>query len=452
MRSGIASSNWPPFGGDVSRSRPATGGDALARDSLLAGAIIYGTVLFNAVLALVNANVAFLSSAPVIGSEIILDVAAMICCYKVTTPLRTRCVALIVLLGATNVITLIGNSHLDPKFARDVLIIPVFAFLGLAARREDVVRLILPLHVIILAVMLFEAFRPDEFGHLLNITSYYIHTRGFDKSRFWSKENSDLFVSATRPGARFLFNSLNIHRLSSVFLEPVSLGNYVVIIGIMIATFWEQLRTGQKLFFVASTFVILVGCDGRFATVSLVVIALLRVIAPVLPRYSNVLYLPLLLGVSAFAVGSYDLSPVGDDFKSRTAGSILALSQMDWGAVFGFDAPHAYSVMDSGIAYLLYSQSIIGTVAIWIFISCCFPQNDKESASFAHMASFYWSSSLLVSYSVFSVKTAALLWFLMGAIAQTKANEAQRSGAGQPLHDGLARSGREEASFAEPAR
>ena len=41
---------------------------------------------------------------------------------------------------------------------------------------------------------------------------------------------------------------------------------------------------------------------------------------------------------------------------------------MDFLALFGSEAQRAYDVMDSGIAYLVYSQSVIGAAALWIAI------------------------------------------------------------------------------------
>ncbi len=394
--------------------------------SLVAAAIVYGTVLFNAALAFVNANVTPLTSTPVIACEAMLDGSALLCCFTVQSPLRIWWVGLMVCLGTVNVVGVLGNEHIDPKFVRDVLIIPIYAYLGLCVCRNDIIKIMLPLQAIVLAGTLFEAASVEQYGHFLKITSYYINTRGFEQSRFWSTENTDLFVSATRPGERFLFSFLNLHRLSSIFLEPVSLGNYVVIVSMMIVTLWHRLGFGEKVFFVTSSFIILVGSDGRFAVVSILAVIVLRIVAPLMPRYSNVLYLPIVVVGGALAVEALHLNPVGDDFPSRTAGSVEALLAMTPGALFGFDAAHAYSVMDSGIAYLVYSQSIVGAVAVWVFIAMGLPQRDRESIAFAHMASFYFATNLMISYSVFSIKTAGVLWFMLGAMGRDRATVASK--------------------------
>ena len=322
-----------------------------------------------------------------------------------------------------------------------MLIIPVFIILGLASGRGDLLRVTTRLQWVVLAFTLFEAVRPDDFSRLFNVMSYYINTRGFQAESFWNSD-SDLFVSATRPGERFLFASLGIHRLSSVFLEPVSLGNYCVLVAMIVAVLWERLTVVQRLFFCITDAMILVGCDGRFATVSIVLLVGLRAVAPALPRFSNWLYLPGVLGLAGLAVSAFAISPMGDDFPSRTAGSITVLSHIPPAGLLGFMGPASYGVMDSGIAYLMYSQSLCGVAVIWSAVALGMPQDHRLARAMAHLTCLYLTLNLLISYSVFSIKTAALLWFAYGHLARHAAACAR------PAQ--TARSGRPDASSGAP--
>ncbi len=380
-------------------------------------ALIMAAVLFNAALALINANVTALSSSEVIGLEALIDAAAIAVSLRAAPPWKTLWIVLIVFLFLLDLVNGLGSAHVDPKFLRDVLIIPIFAMLGLTSDRDNVVRLIIPLQWVVLAVMIFEAISPDEYGRLFNVMSYYINTRGYEQEQFWSQDTADLFISASRPDERYLLPFLNIHRLSSVFLEPVSLGNYGVIVAMACVALWDRMAPRQKLFLVVSTAMILVGCDGRFAITSVLIMIMLRFVAPALPRYVNLVYFPGFLLLVAIAVRFAHLSNDGDDFPSRAAGSIDALSRMDLAALFGAEAERAYGVMDSGVAYLLYSQSIIGAAALWLAIVYGLPQRDKASIVYSHATSVYVVLNLLVSYSMFSIKTASLLWFVFGALA-----------------------------------
>jgi putative polymerase len=144
----------------------------------------------------------------------------------------------------------------------------------------------------------------------------------------------------------------------------------------------------------------------------------LGVVASMLPRALNWFYLPGILAVSALVVTAFHIQANGDDFPTRTAGSILALSHMDFVALLGYAGPLSYTVMDSGIAYLLYSQSLCGAILIWSFITLGLPQRDRPSRVMIHAVSLYFALNLLISYSVFSIKTAALLWFAYGVIGR----------------------------------
>jgi putative polymerase len=381
-------------------------------------AVVMTAVLFNAALALINANVTSLSSSEVIGLEALVDAAAIAVCLRAPRPWKAFWVGLMVFLFLLDLVNGLGSAHVDPKFLRDVLIIPIFALLGVTSDRDDVVRIVIRLQWVVLAVMIFEAISPDEYGRLFNVMSYYINTRGYEQEQFWSQDTADLFISASRPDERYLLPFLNIHRLSSVFLEPVSLGNYAVIVAMACVALWDRIAPRQKLFLVVSTAMILVGCDGRFAITSVLIMIMLRFVAPALPRYVNLIYFPGFMILVALAVRFGHLSNNGDDFPSRAAGSIDVLSQMDLAALFGAEAERAYGVMDSGVAYLLYSQSIIGAAALWIAIVYGLPQRDKASIVYSHAASVYVVLNLLVSYSMFSIKTASLLWFVFGALAR----------------------------------
>lgn len=397
----------------------------LARPPSAAGIVVIVATLFNAGLSIVNAHGVSISSGTVIASEVVVTAAAILFGIQGHLPAQRIWLTLAGLIFVFALANGFGSGGFDPKFILDVLLIPIFVLLGLSSDRRDLVRVILVLQVIVVAVMLFEAVRPDDFGHFFSVMSYYISSRGFQADQFWNTD-SDLFVSATRPGERFLLEGLGIHRLSSVFLEPVSLGNYCVIVAMVTAALWTSLTRGRRIFILVTEAAILVGCDGRFATVSIAAIVALRFAAPILPRYSNWLYLPGVLSLAALAVAAFNLSPIGDDFPSRTAGSIAALSRMRWEDLMGFSTYFAYQVMDSGISYLVYSQSLLGALVIWSFVAFGLPQGDRPSAVMAHAVSLYLTLNLMISYSVFSIKTAALLWFSYGAIARPMAELRRR--------------------------
>src|SRR5262249_54170721 len=137
----------------------------------------------------------------------------------------------------------------------------------------------------------FELLFPDAYSRTFDILSYYVNTRNFSMRDFWNQDSS-LFVSATRPDERFLLGFLNIHRASSIFLEPVSLGNYAIVVTAFTLAFWREMSAAKKIFFALTTLIIVVGSDGRLAATTCTALVLSSFIFPFLPRYSNVFYLP----------------------------------------------------------------------------------------------------------------------------------------------------------------
>src|SRR5262249_31305267 len=152
----------------------------------------------------------------------------------------------------------------------------------------------------------------DGYSRTFDVLSYYVNTRNFSLSDFWN-QGSTLFVSATRPDERYLFGFLNVHRASSVFLEPVSLGNYAIVATMFILAFWRDMSGAMKVFFTVTTLGILVGSDGRLAAITCAVLVFGYFIFPLLPRYSNMFYLPGAILISVAAVTWLGLQNSADD-------------------------------------------------------------------------------------------------------------------------------------------
>jgi putative polymerase len=257
-----------------------------------------------------------------------------------------------------------------------------------------------------------EALRPEAFSEIFQILKYYVNTRDFSQNSFWNSD-STLFVSATRPGERF-FGFVNLHRVSSIFLEPVSLGNYCVIIAIFLIACWHELGVGVRLYLAGSTFALLIGCDGRLAAASIVIILLGTALVRRVSSQWSVLYLPVILLLSTLLVLNFNVDPTQDNFAGRVAGSMHTLSQIDFFGLVGFDLQSSELAADSGITYFLLTQSLVGVAVIW-FAICLLPAGRRYSTRlYVHGIAMFVPLTLMVSYSFFSVKVAALMWFIFG--------------------------------------
>jgi putative polymerase len=382
----------------------------LNKEALSAG-ILTTAIFFNAALAIVNAHFAELSQLHVSLFEAAISGLAV---AVIALNLRVSMLPWAILFALSLLLHFalaLANHAFNPKFIRDAIDIPVFIALGMVYARGNIVRLFFYIQCVVLAGVLFELLFVDVYSSIFDILSYYVNTRNFSLLDFWN-EGSTLFFSANRPDERFLLSFLNIHRASSVFLEPVSLGNYSIVATVFTLAFWREMSGAKRIFFTVTTLIILVGSDGRLATATCIVLILGYFIFPLLPRYSNVVYLPAVLLLSGITVTWFGLQHTGDDFSGRVARSIDFLTSLDLTTLLGLQ--QAELGRDSGISYFIITQSIFGLAAIWLFV-CLVPRyHDRRSTIFVHSICIYIAFNLLVSYSLFSIKTAALMWFMYG--------------------------------------
>jgi putative polymerase len=90
---------------------------------------------------------------------------------------------------------------------------------------------------------------------------------------------------------------------------------------------------------------------------------------------------------------------------------------MDFLNWLGFHGPkNVTSSFDSGYTYAVGIIGITGFSVLWLtFLTIKAP--GPQFFLFRTLSAFYLALILCVSYSPFTIKTAALLWFLLGALA-----------------------------------
>jgi putative polymerase len=376
--------------------------------------ILISALSFNALLAVINAHVAPLTPAFVIACEVAIVTAA----HAIALANYRREMAVwYVLAGILVLIALyraLATQQFEAKLLRDVLLVPTFTVLGMCFEARHLTRLVLIVHAIVVGFLFFEAVDSSSYAKLFSIQEYYVSTRGLRLQDFWDK-NSDLFVSATRPDARY-FSFLSLHRLSSIFLEPVSLGNYCVAITCYLCARWNSLSRGAKWFLVVGNLAAIFGCDGRFAAFSSIVIVAVALVAPMLPRYTAILYLPGTVVAVIMMVSIGGLHSGTDDFAGRIAFTSELLGRYDFWDMMGVSDAYLSAAVDSGVAYLIATQSIIGVCIIWIFVVYATRAETDDQIRYSQVLCLYISFSLMVSFALFTIKTAALLWFINGSL------------------------------------
>jgi len=386
--------------------------------------LLIAAVTYNLPLALINAHVVGVGRNALIGIEVVIIGAALLLSALQWRPDMTRWAAMIGTFVLLSALLSLLRQGFDPKSLRDMLMIATFVMLGMTVREPTARRLFVGLHFAILAVMLFEVLLPNVWASLINSRGYAIATRGFSADLFYG--DLELF-GATRPDERYFLPALGWNRASSLFLEPLSLGNYCSFAALMMMVFWRDWRPAWRGVMLATWAVILVGSDSRFAGLSS---ALLLIAAPLVVRLPSALalaYLPLAVLFARVGSQAFQWNPLEDNFPGRIARGMKGLFKLDAYQFAGFSVPTP-ALADSGIAYLVMSQSLAGVVIMQLFLWLTVRPLDDRQRLMLHGTALSFALSILVSISMMSIKTAAFYWLFLGVMLARPALTARPAG------------------------
>jgi putative polymerase len=397
---------------------------------------------FNAALAFINGNVRPLTPAIVIGLEGGLTLACLLVALLHQRREMNLAIALVAWLF---LFMILRSAVVDPatsvKYFRDLLIAPVFFMLGSCTDRRYLNRYVLIGHTIVFAVAFLEAFRTDLYTSLFHVKDYFIATRGLSEADFWNTD-SELFVSATRPNARFLSIADAVmanHRVSSIFLEPVSLGTYCIIISGYLFALWRSLGWASRAYLLATILFLIVACDGRLAVVTFFATLVVCLFWRRWSRYLPVLYLPGILIAAILFVSIVDPARGNDDFLGRVAWTTDLLESYDVAEFLGMSEAFMDKAVDSGIGYIVTTQSVFGLILFWLFCACSSRYETREQICYNHALCLYVCFNSLVSYGFLTIKTAALLWLVKGILesGQAPPGAGHARPSAQPFRDRL---------------
>jgi putative polymerase len=210
-------------------------------------------------------------------------------------------------------------------------------------------------------------------------------------------------------------------------LEPVSVGNFGAV-----AFAWVLLRDRNCIWpLVAKSLAIatiLVLADARFGFYFCLFTLVLYLAAPII-RPTMLFLAPFLvmIGLVAYAGGNGHEAP-SNELAARLLHAADSLVELDPRQVFGFrisDVFMAGYTGDSGYGYTLVNVGLVGLTAIWaLFVYA--PVFDRDAWRFRIFAAFYAVSLLSISTSLFTIKTAALLWFLYGTLNNRDRNAGRK--------------------------
>lgn len=393
--------------------------DAVRRRSLIhdrlvnyvAAGLLVATVLFNPALAWVNAHLFPMTAGIVSAAQGSIVLTALLVGTMQPVQHSFRWLALTWIMVLSALLTSAIKGYFEPKILGDILLIPAFILLGTRIEGALLRQTMLSLQLLIMLVGLWELASPGGFGSTFRVIDYYVQTRGYDADAFWA--GGDLFLSSERPGGRMLLDGLGLHRGSSLFLEPVSLGNWAIVGTIFTAAMWRSLSNGARLFMLVSTAVLLVTCDGRLALSVILLFCLYLPISAYVPDQWSVAYLPLLLVALVGGEALGILAEHQDNLPGRLSVGLDALRSMDLDQLLGIRADRV-RFDDAGWADFVQAQSVVIAIGLWLALACSSFGRDPGNRMAKHGIMLFLALCLPISNSLLSIKTAALMWVVYG--------------------------------------
>ncbi len=384
----------------------------------LAIAILLACIGYQALLCLIN-TLAIPVSRTLIGvSESLILLACVPFLIKRLLP---GTITLACVIAAALCLLALVNNQLNAKAFRDLLIPIIFFWMGCNLGNLSLADRVFKSAILMVGLLgLFELLFLDVYTNFFNIFSYYVNTGNLQPITDYVRE-SKLQLNGTRPegiGRTLLPGLLGDHRVSSVFLEPVSLGNFAVLCGVWgLSKPWSQWR--EILFFLGAAVFLMVLSDSRFAMAALGLMAAIRMLARGAALNCAVI-VPFIAMLCLLYLGSIATGPVfamsSDDFHGRLEFSGKVLLDFDLASLLGVNNGVIYA--DVGYAHLFNTYSLPLCLLLW----ACYwllPITNDTSLRFRALAAIYLSLLLCISgFSFFALKSAALLWFLLGSSLQ----------------------------------
>lgn len=385
---------------------------------------VMAATLFNMVLCfLFTLGLPVGSAVAVAACEVAISALAIVLARNVISD--RALLVMLVLVGYLLALSLVRQGT-GPKIIRDLMIPFVYYFLGVASGTpERVDRLVRMLLVIVLAVAIVEWQNVALYTKLLDVSSYFL-AKGMittsDAANDVTGAGVGLYISGLRIGGRnflpFLEPILGMHRISSVFLEPIELSNFAVI-----AYSWLLCRVSacsvvNTVGYMLVCLVLIAFCDSRFASVVCVIITVCH-LTGLSRRTAFVALLPLIMcGITLLRSFLWHPVVVGDDLMGRLylSGSLLAsFTASEW---FGLRESLG-QIGDAGYAYLITYAGVLAAGGLWIaFLAGS--GTTRLAQTMRGAVAIYTTVLLTVSYGSFSIKTAALVWYLYGAAVGAK--------------------------------
>ncbi|MDT7950319.1 MAG: hypothetical protein RQ966_02335 [Acetobacteraceae bacterium] len=318
------------------------------------------------------------------------------------------------------------NRDVDLKILFDVGLIPVFMLLGRASSLKQADRVVTILIICVVGIGLFELLAPTIYERIFNIREYYV-TKGALDADYNAGDEGGFLPNGQRvgdAGRNILPGLLGPHRVASIFLETVSMGNFAIICLIWLLAS-RPASTWRRMFLIGGAVAAIVLSDSRFGMgCSLLLLAVWGGGWHRSRAFTFLLPIGALVALCAYGLTQH-VAPgrypwiLSDDLQGRLRFSGAMLDFWPVGSWFGLVASPTYTA-DTGYAYLLNQIGLPAAIILWGALVFSPTRSSKDRPMRGYIA-LYLATSLCVGASPFSIKTAALAWFLVGALQSSSA-------------------------------
>jgi hypothetical protein len=386
--------------------------------------IVLGAVLYNTILAFLKARGLPVTLPMVIITELLVLAAAALALFRSGFHRADMPALLLFAFFLFNaVLVSLVNEEVVIEMARNAAIIGIFFMIGYRTSEKALARTFAIIAGLMFVVLLLESVWTIGYARLFEPGLYFEQTRGIARNEF---DEIGLFANALGFEDRFAILNLVAHRTSSLYLEQVSLANFAIILTIFLVSLWTRIPVWLRVSYPVLIAFILVTNNSRTALAIILAAPLVYLLAPRLPRLVTLGVMPMIL-LSALVVTLVSPPSREDNFVGRVGLTVQTLRDLDIAALLGAKANFAATFADSGYTFVIYSSSIIGFVVLWLFFSLIIAARGAPQKRAGIMVGLYLFMNLTVSgTSVFSIKTAALLWLLVGFLRR-EADEGSES-------------------------
>ncbi|MGL4543246.1 MAG: hypothetical protein ACRCUI_12120, partial [Polymorphobacter sp.] len=133
-----------------------------------------------------------------------------------------------------------------------------------------------------------------------------------------------------------------------------------------------------------------------------------------LPVLFAALFLPVAVLLARLVSVGLGWNPLEDNFTGRIARGMKQLFRLDTRDLLGFSVPTP-ALADSGIAYLVMAQSLLGVVMLQLFLYLQPQVSDRRARLALNGTALSFTLAILISISMLSIKTAGFYWLLVGS-------------------------------------